>query len=131
MPQVFTNVNFAVFTVWRRGQQCFDFFFPTFVGVVTQDMNRFSTHFQQEFGHAEYEVCIAVQAEFFTVQPCVGVGHHVNQATAFQQQFVGNRFACYFRNLHQEFVSPVQTHWDVDFRRGVFPSVLYKLLGFF
>ena len=123
-------MNFTICTLWVLGQHRIHGFLPTLVGVVGQDVSRLATQLQQELGHAHHVVRIAPQAELLAVQPGVRVGHHVNQTATLFLQLGRDWLASDLADQHQEFVSPIQTHWDVEVLLSwclMLPGVLNQL----
>ena len=131
MPQVFTDVNFTVCTLWVLSQHRIHHFLPTLIGVVGEDVSWLSAQLQQELGHAFNVIRITPQSELLTVQPGVRVSHHINQTTTLFFQAGSDWLTGDFADFHQEFIGPLQTHWDLGFRHFVLPGVGNKLGRFY
>ncbi len=131
VPEILAGVGFAVRAEGRGLQHLFHGLVPLLAAVVAEDVDRLGAEFEQELGHTDGEVRVAVEGELLAVQPGVAVGHHVDQAAALLGERLGNRLAGDFADLHQELVGPLQSHRHVDLGHFMLPGVLDQFLGLF
>ena len=130
MPQVAVDEHFAFLTVRRGIEHFLHRFLPAFIGVMTEDHRRFAAQLQQEARQPHHEIRIAVEAEFFAMQPGVGIQHHVDQPAALQGQSVGDRFAGQLTDGHQQRVGGGQAQRNGHLGGGLVPHLLNHLFAF-
>ena len=93
MPQIAVDEDFALLTVGRCLKHFLHRFLPALAAVMTENYRRFAAQFQQETRQPHDKIRVAIESEFLTVQPGMGIQNHVHQTPTLQCQFIRHRFA--------------------------------------